>query len=106
MAWVGVGVGWAALDGGVGCMPRGKLGHLRTGPKGKMVLELCKIVFDIYYEWFWLFWRWTLETLRAACQEESWATWGLGRKEKWSWSCVKLFLIYIMNGFDYFEDKL
>jgi hypothetical protein len=28
MAWVGVGVGWAGHGGGVGHMPRGKLGYL------------------------------------------------------------------------------
>jgi hypothetical protein len=52
MAWVGVGAGWAALGGGMGRMTRGKLGHLRTRPKGKRVLGLFKIVFDINYEWF------------------------------------------------------
>jgi hypothetical protein len=51
MAWLGVGAGWAALGGRVGRMPRGKLGHLRIGPKGKRVLEVFKIVFDINYEW-------------------------------------------------------
>jgi hypothetical protein len=47
MAWVRVGAGWAGLGGGVGRMPRGKLGYLLTKGKGGIGAVFFCLSYDL-----------------------------------------------------------